>query len=127
MSDVTSSPWGTISASDYKDGAAYCGACLINRNDGPPASWTKDACSLPVRQPDGALNTNAMSAAAGILNGARGGVDASDAEKKTAARTLIGFYRDAKLNPPSSLTALAGTGTSGPMDQAIRARAGFAS
>lgn len=96
------------SASKFKDTPSFCDACLINTNTGDRADWTQDNCKLPVKEPDGTVNTNALSAAAAALAGARGGIKASPSDKKSAARKLIGLYRDAKMDPPDSLKQLAG-------------------
>jgi hypothetical protein len=94
---------------DTGDGrtANFCRSCLINTNTGDPKDWTQDNCKLPVKTPDGDVNTNAMSAAAAALAGARGGVQASSADKKSAAKKLLSYYRGAKMEPPDSLTSLA--------------------
>jgi HK97 family phage prohead protease len=83
----------------------YARSALICRaGDDPP----KERCSLPVLEPSGALNVNALGAAAGALAGARGGLrGVSRAEKATAARKLVRYYHAAGVEPPPSLTALA--------------------
>jgi hypothetical protein len=107
---VSEKPWGSITAADYADAADYCSASLVDLN---PAgeSKTKDRCYLPVREPrsmGGNLNRNGVYAAAAVLAGSRGGVDIPAAEKKRAARTLVGHYRTLKTDPPESLVNLAG-------------------
>jgi HK97 family phage prohead protease len=83
----------------YKRSALFC------RGGGDPP---KADCSLPVLEPDGTLNTNALGAAAAALAGARGGVrGASPQQKASAARKLIRYYNAAGLEPPASLIALA--------------------
>jgi hypothetical protein len=94
------------SASNYKDTDAYCAACLIDTNPSG-ADKTQANCKLPVKTPDGDYNTNAMSAAAAALAGARGGIQASSSDKKKAAKKLLSLYRQAKMEPPDSLTSLA--------------------
>lgn len=59
MATFTDRPWDGA-ASKYADTAAYCRACLINENDGPASGWTQDKCHLPVREPDGTVNKNAI-------------------------------------------------------------------
>lgn len=83
----------------------YRRATLFCRGgDAPP----KQDCSLPVLEPDGTLNTNALGAAAAALAGARGGVaNASQAMKAAAARKLVRYYNAAGVEPPESLLALA--------------------
>lgn len=42
---ISSKPWGDITAGDYKDAGALCDACLINQNTGTDrSSWTKANC-----------------------------------------------------------------------------------
>lgn len=83
----------------------YRASCLI----GPAiASDSKDAYKLPVREPGGDVNSNAVHAAAAALAGGRGGVDAPDDEKKAAAEALISLYGQMKEDPPDSLLELAG-------------------
>jgi len=100
-------PWGSISESDYRDADAFCSACLIDLND-PGAQKVKAKCKLPVKEPGGAYNRNAIHAAAAALAGARGGVDAPPEEKRRAARRLIRLYGEMDEEPPESLRRLAG-------------------
>jgi len=106
---VSDKPWSSFSDKDYPDAASYCAAALINLNTGPRSDWTKANCKLQVKEPDGTLNRNGAHAAAAVLAGARGGVDAPPAAKLAAARKLVTIYRaDLKETPPESLTRLAG-------------------
>jgi HK97 family phage prohead protease len=100
---TTSKPWDG-SPARFTD-EQYLRSCLIVRaGDGP----AKERGSLPVLEPDGTLNTNALGAAAAALAGARGGVrNVSQQEKAAAARKLIRYYGQAKMEPPASLIALA--------------------
>jgi len=100
-------PWGSISESDYKDADAFCAACLIDLNE-PGAQKVKAKCKLPVKEPGGQYNVNAIHAAAAALAGARGGVDAPPEEKRKAARRLVRLYAEMKEEPPESLRRLAG-------------------
>lgn len=108
---VSSRPWSDISASDYADAVDYANSCLINRNSGPEANWTKDAAKLPVREPasmGGKLNRNGVHAAAARLAGAGGGVQATSEEKRAAARLLARYYRNWLKEPvPPSIKQLA--------------------
>ncbi len=80
-------------------------SCLI----GPSKpSESKSDYKLPVREPDGTVNGNAVHAAAAALAGGRGGVNAPAADKEKAAKTLVGLYRKLKETPPDSLLSLAG-------------------
>jgi len=99
-------PWGSISESDYKDADAFCAACLIDLNK-PGQEKTKANCKLPIKEPNGTYNRNAIHAAAAALAGARGGVQAPPEEKRKAARKLIRLYQEMKEEPPESLRRLA--------------------
>jgi len=83
----------------------YERSCLVCRpGDGSP----KERCSLPVLEPDGSLNANALGAAAAALAGARGGLrGVSPEQKATAARKLRRLYSQAEMEPPASLMAMA--------------------
>ena len=105
---VSDEPWGNFSDSDYQDAAALCKASLINLNDGSPSTWTKGDCKLRVYEPDGDLNRNGCHAAASVLAGGRGGVDAPPAAKQAAAKKLVSLYRgQLKEDPPDSIVRLA--------------------
>lgn len=83
----------------------YVDACLIDRGGETPS---KQRCSLPVLEPDGTLNTNAMGAAAAVLAGTRARLSGvSNDLKVAAARKLIRYYRLADVEPPASLVVLA--------------------
>lgn len=109
---LSTKPWGDIQPTDYADAADYCGACLVNTNEGPPARWSKGACHLPVREPKamgGMANRNALGAAAAALAGARGGVQLSPEQKRQAARDLVRLYVGAGLTPPDVIAGMAGS------------------
>lgn len=102
----TSDKWDG-SASNYKDTDSYCAACLIDTNK-PGEKKTQNNCKLPVKEPDGDVNTNALSAALGALNGARNTLaDVSPADKKAAAKKLLSYYHGAKMDVPDSLKRMA--------------------
>lgn len=105
---VSSKPWGSVSQADYATAADYCGASLINENTGPRSGWTKDKCKLPVHEPGGTLNANGVHAAAARLAGAGGGVQASPAAKRAAARKLVGHYRTIGAQAPDSIRRMGG-------------------
>lgn len=84
----------------------YQRATLIDRGGDAPV---KDRCSLPVLEPDGSLNVNAMAAAAAALGGARGGLrNVSIDMKRAAARKLMRYYRAAGMDPPPAMMSMAG-------------------
>lgn len=91
-------------ASRFSD-EEYQASCLIDRGgDGP----VKERCSLPVLEPNGDLNANALGAAAAVLSGARGGLrGVSPDDKAKAARKLLRYYRQADMTPPDSLRSVA--------------------
>jgi HK97 family phage prohead protease len=107
VSDV---PWSRFSAADY-DLRQWMRACLIDTGEGDPDS--KSRYKLPVKEPGGAVNRGGVHAAAGVLAGARGGVRASEEQKRAAARKLLAIYRDdLDEEPPESLMTMAGMSTS---------------
>jgi len=109
MASFSRAPWDAGQVSGSQDAASFCQCCLINANTGPEANWTKDNCKLPIKStPGGAVNINALHAAAVVLAGGRGGVSASSADKKSAARKLIRLYQQAGEVPPASLRRAAG-------------------
>lgn len=102
---VSDKKWSGGSAS-YANPADYCKACLIDEStDG---AKTATACKLPVYEPNGALNRNAVHAAAAALSGARGGVNASADAKRSAARKLVALYRKLGEDAPANLKRVAG-------------------
>jgi len=106
---VSDKPWGDFSQADYTP-QQWAAACLVHR--APAAGqdqYAKGLCSVPVREPDGTLNRNAVHAAAGAHGiGAVQGI--SDAERTAAAKTLVGLYKEVGDPPPDSLLKLAGMG-----------------
>lgn len=106
MSTFTDSPWDGA-ASKYKDTDAYCSACLIDEN-AAGAKKVENKCHLPVKEPSGAYNKNALRSAAGALQGSRGNtVQASPASKKKAARALLRLMSEAKMTPGDGLKNMA--------------------
>lgn len=99
---ISNKPWSQFSQADYTP-EQWRRACLLHLADDD----VKDHHKLPVREPDGTLNRNAVHAAAAVLAGARGGVDAPAEAKRKAARKLIALYRELEEEPPASLRRLA--------------------
>ncbi|WP_188188045.1 phage protease [Nonomuraea sp. SYSU D8015] len=100
---VSDTAWSDFSQADY-DVDQWHRACLIHTHDGDPDA--KSACKLPVREPDGTLNRNAVHAAAARI-GQLKGVTAD--QKQAAARKLASLYRnELDEDPPDSLLDLAG-------------------
>ena len=109
MAKVSDRKWSEISESDYADANEYCSACLIDLNP-RGEDKTKERCKLPVREPrdlGGALNRNAVHAAAAVLAGGRGGVEAPKQAQRKAARELLRLYHELGEEPPDSLRELA--------------------
>lgn len=96
---VSDKPWSDFSQADYTD-AQWKRACLLwdDAKDG------KQAGSLPVREPDGTLNRNAVHAAAGRLSQTSG-------DKAGAAKKLLSLYHVLGEDPPGSLLQAAGSGS----------------
>lgn len=101
---VVRTPWDG-SASRFDD-AQWQRSCLLDRGDQFDTAKTRYA--LPVLEPNGDLNVNAMHAAAGVLAGGRGGVNASAQAKAAAARKLRRYYGMAGENMPPAMMAMAG-------------------
>jgi HK97 family phage prohead protease len=101
MRAVTKKPWDG-SAARFSDDE-YENSCLIDRGGDAPV---KERCSLPVLEPNGDVNANALGAAAAALAGARGGLVSSE-QKSSAARKLRRYYSQAGMEPPASLMAMA--------------------
>ena len=95
------------SASRWPDTPSFCDSCLINANTGDRKDWVQSACKLPVKEPGGDINSNAVHAAAAALAGGRGGVNASPSDKKKAARALMRYYGQMKEDCPPSLKNMA--------------------
>ena len=101
---ISNSPWNGA-ASRFADANAYCKSCLIDENEGEKVIAK---CKLPVKEPSGAVNRNAVHAAAAALAGGRGGVNASPASKKSAAKKLVRLYGEIGDEVPDSIKRMAG-------------------
>jgi hypothetical protein len=105
---VTTNQTWDGSASRWTDAKAYCNSSLINQNSSDnPDEWVKSACALPVYEPNGDININAVHAAASALAGGRGGVKAPPAVKKAAARKLVKIYGQMQEDVPDSIKNMA--------------------
>jgi len=103
---VSNRPWSEFTSASWPSAESYCSASLIDQN--PSGSRkTKGLCKLPVREPGGDINRNALAAASAVLAGGRGGVDAPPDVKRAAARRLVALYATAQMEPPESLRRLA--------------------
>jgi hypothetical protein len=100
LAHISMRPWSEYTAADYSI-EQWHNACLIHQHQGPPTS--KNQCKLPVKTPNGTVNKNGVHAAAAALAGARGGVNASDAEKASARTALVRLYGQLDEDPPPGL------------------------
>lgn len=102
---VSDKPWSDFSAADYTI-EQWRSACLIGPSQ---LSDNKSDYKLPVREPSGVVNRNGVHAAASVLAGGRGGVDASAEDKANAAKALVSLYKNQlHEDPPDSLLTAAG-------------------
>lgn len=93
---VTDKPWDG-SASRFTP-EQYYRSTVLHRNG---RSMNKADNSLPIREPDGTLNRNAVHSAAAALRGARGGVKGASSSAIAAAKSAIrGAYRQLGETPP---------------------------
>jgi hypothetical protein len=116
---VSDAKWDGSSA-NYKDANAYCAACLIDTNEG--GEKIAGACKLPVKEPGGAINRNAVHNAAARFDQLN---DVPADKKAAAARKLVSIYKnDLKETPPDSVLKAAGLSTSKQVSDNIRKRAG---
>lgn len=105
QTSVSTKPWSDYSAADYTL-QQWDAACLIHDYPEGTKPTSKDQCKLPVKTPDGVINKDGVFAAAAVLAGARGGVNASAQDKSSAAKSLLSIYAQMKQTPPPSLIAL---------------------
>lgn len=96
---ISDKPWSSFSQADYTI-EQWRRACLVGPST---ASDNKGDYHLPVREPDGTLNRNAVHAAAGRVHEFQG-------NKGAAAKKIIGLYHEIGETPPDALTSLSGGG-----------------
>jgi len=94
---VSDKPWSDFPDSAFDD-EQYARSCILDR--GEDAGTAKERYGLPCREPDGTLNRNACHAAASALAGGRGGPDATDEQKASAARKLLTYYTESLDEDP---------------------------
>lgn len=92
VEEVSDKPWSGFTQADYDD-AQWTRACLVHTE-----GEGKGAYKLPVREPSGALNRNAVHAAAARLNQLQ-----PASLRAGAARKLRGLYKQLGEDPPDSL------------------------
>ncbi len=95
-------PWSDFSQADYSI-EQWRKACVVHP-DAP--SENKGDYKLPIREPNGDLNSNAVHAAAGRVHELQG------ASKSQAAKALLTAYGQLKEDPPKDLASLAGVSQS---------------
>lgn len=101
LTHISDRAWSSYKESDYSI-SQWHDACLVHDHTGPPTS--KAQCKLPVKTPNGAVNSNGVQAAAAALAGARGGVkDVSQDQRASAITALKGYYKDMGKELPPSL------------------------
>lgn len=83
MAELSTKPWDG-SPGRYTD-QQYRRACLVDSGDG---ATPKARYKLPVREPDGTLNRNAITSAYSVLRGGMGGVNLNP-QKKTEALSKL--------------------------------------
>lgn len=96
---ISNAPWDG-SASRFTP-EQWKAACLIDTGEGDPDS--KSRYKLPVKEPNGDLSRAGVHAAAGRIHG----TDASPAQRKSAAKKLLGYYRQLSEDAPDPLKTLA--------------------
>lgn len=97
---TTSAPWDG-SPSRFSD-SQWAASCVLDR--GASAGTAKTRYSLPIREPGGALNANAVAAAAGRLNQVK---DAAASAISAAKAALRSAYKTLGKTPPDSISAAA--------------------
>lgn len=91
MRAFTSKPWDGA-ASRFADTAAYCSSCLIDLN---PAGEdkTQSLCHLPIKEPDGTVNINAVRNALARVNQVQA-PPASKARARTRCQQLLSQFNN---------------------------------
>jgi len=101
LTDISNKPWGDFPNSAFTD-EQFIRSCVLDR--GPDAGTAKQRCSLPILEPDGTLNRNAVHNATARINQVG---EATADQKHGAARKLIAAYKQLGEEPPDSLKAMA--------------------
>jgi hypothetical protein len=101
MPEISEKPWSSYTEADYTLEQWHT-ACLIHLHDGVPTS--KSECKLPVKTPTGTLSRAGVHAAASVLAGGRGGVDAPPEKIAAAKKSLMRLYAQLSEKAPPSMT-----------------------
>ena len=110
---VTTKPWSG-DAGRFSD-EEWAHSCILDMGDCSAAGkemTAKQRFKLPILEPNGDLNANALGSAAGALNDARTTLKACPAAKTAAAKKLVSAYDSAKLDAPEHVEQLAGVADS---------------
>lgn len=97
------------------DDAQWRRSCVLDMADCSAAmknATAKERFKLPIREPGGSVNVNALGAASAALAGARTPLKACPSAKKAAAKKLVAAYGKAKLDAPESIEQMAGVSDS---------------
>jgi hypothetical protein len=82
----------------------WANACILHWGSSDAAARSKNNHAIPVKKPDGTADPELMKAAAKALINS----DIEQAQRRDAARVLVGLYRRIDDNPPDGLLGLAG-------------------
>lgn len=110
---VTTKPWSG-DAARFSD-AEWSNSCILDMGLCSAAAkemTPKQRYKLPILEPNGDLNANALGSAAGALNDARTSLQACQAAKIAAAKKLVTAYDTAKLDAPEHVETMAGVSDS---------------
>lgn len=103
-------------ASNYTD-EEYAKACILDR--GPDAGTAKERYSLPIAKPGNSFATDPDKEGVAAAASRIGQVDATDAQKRTAAKRLAAAYRHLDMDVPEGVMELAGESTDDGAEKAI--------
>jgi phage head maturation protease len=106
---ISDRPWSDFSQADYTP-EQWRRACAVDTSEGDPGS--KERYKVPLKEPDGTLNRNAVhAAAAGHGLGAVTGI--SSEIRRKAAKKIIAAYREMGEEVPESMMSMADMSTAG--------------
>lgn len=97
----SNTPWSNFTQSDYTP-EQWRDACLVHLSDG---GNEKEAYKLPIKEPSGKINWNAVQAAASRIDQLK---DISASQITRAAKTLMSLYRQAGKSAPPNIRKAAG-------------------
>ena len=106
---VTTKPWSGDASRFTDDEWAH--SCILDMglcSAAAKETAAKERYKLPILEPNGDLNANALGAASGALAGARTPLRACPAAKTAAAKKLCSAYDTANLDAPEHVEQMAG-------------------